>query len=579
LTALAACGIVVKGFRDEQNPFDRCLHYRHMRLKAPEFRKLFSADALFSRPVLILAAIFFSITLVFGLHRYFTYFASYDQGIFNQVYWNSLHGRFFQSSLSSVLSSAVVHDNQVPAVFYHRLGQHFTPALLLWLPIYALFPSPATLVVLQVSLVTLGGLLLYALARLYLSPALSLMVTAGYYSSNAVIGPVFSNFHDLCQIPVFVFSLLLAMEKRIWWLVWLMAFLLLMVREDTGVVLFGVGVYMLVSRRFPRVGLILCAAGFGYALLVTNVFMPAFSDDISRRFAIERFGQYASGNQATTVQLLWAIASHPQRVLATIFREPEVKVFYLLIQTLTLVLIPLRAPYAWAIAGFPLLQLCLQKGDSPLGIHIRYAITLVPGLFYGAVLWWSTHANQFKPRFRQLWAGCIALSLLIGLAYNPNEAFYFIVPTSFKPWIYVSLPRQWEHASHINHLLQEIPPDASVSATTYIVPHVSTRREVLRVPFMQVRNDQNDVVDVDYLIADLWQLERYQVAFKLERGHLRDLVPLIDTLTSQNRYGVVGLEDKVILLKKGVPSQPELLKTWKGLAQEYRSRLIKETAK
>src|SRR5689334_22803623 len=104
--------------------------------------------------LLQLAGIFFILCLLFALHRYYSFYASFDQGIFNQVFWNNLHGRFFQSSLSSSLSTNVIHAGEVPTVYYHRLGQHFTPALLLWWPIYALFPSPATLTVLQITLIT-----------------------------------------------------------------------------------------------------------------------------------------------------------------------------------------------------------------------------------------------------------------------------------------------------------------------------------------------------------------------------------------------------------------------------------------
>ena len=60
-----------------------------------------------------------------------------------------------------------------PDVSYHRLGQHFTPALLLWLPIYYLFPHSATLTVLQTTFVTVAGLVLFALARIYLEPAIA----------------------------------------------------------------------------------------------------------------------------------------------------------------------------------------------------------------------------------------------------------------------------------------------------------------------------------------------------------------------------------------------------------------------
>jgi uncharacterized membrane protein len=523
------------------------------------------------RQALILAGIFWAITLTFALHRYFTFYASYDQGIFNQVFWNNLHGNFFQSSLSSVLSGAVVHDNQVPTVFYHRLGQHFTPTLLLWLPIYALFPSAATLVVLQVSLITAGGLVFYVLARQRVNSAIALLLLAGYYGSNAVIGPTFSNFHDLCQIPLFVFTLLLALEKRWWRLFWLMAVLTLLVRQDTGVILFGIGVYLVLSRRYPKVGIAVCMLSFAYIVMLTNLVMPLFSADISQRFMIERFGHFAEGNEASTLEILWGIISQPGRLLAHLFSNLEDKVLYLLVQSLPLALIPLRSATAWAIAGFPLLQLLLQQGDTPLSIHIRYAITLVPGLFYGATLWWAIHADRFKLRSRRFWIGCLILSVLIAILYNPHRVFYFLLPDSYRPWVHVSLSRQWQHSGHVRSLSQQIPPTASVSATTYLVPHVSGRREVLRMPFLQVRNDQNQVVEVECILADLWQLQHYQVAFLLEREHLRQILPLLDRLMSQNQYGIQALEDGVVLLQKGAASKPELLEPWNALRLELQN--------
>lgn len=129
------------------------------------------------------AIVFFILALFFGLNRHFTFYSSYDQGIFNQVFWNGIHGRFFQSSLSSQLSTNVVHANEIPEVYYHRSGQHFTPALLLWLPLYAIFPNPATLTVLQVSLVTAAGLVLYLLAKEYVEPKVAGMITISFYGA------------------------------------------------------------------------------------------------------------------------------------------------------------------------------------------------------------------------------------------------------------------------------------------------------------------------------------------------------------------------------------------------------------
>ena len=62
------------------------------------------------RWVVGVAIAFFFMGLGLTLHRYFSFYASYDQGIFNQVFWNSAQGRLFQSSLSSALSTNVVHQ-------------------------------------------------------------------------------------------------------------------------------------------------------------------------------------------------------------------------------------------------------------------------------------------------------------------------------------------------------------------------------------------------------------------------------------------------------------------------------------
>lgn len=222
------------------------------------------------RPVLIVGGIFFSICMLLVLHRHFTFYSSYDQGIFNQVMWNGTHGRFFQSSLSSQLSTNVVHAGEVPDVSYHRLGQHFTPALLLWLPIYYFFPHAATLAVFLVTMLSAAGLVLYILARQYLEPMPARWITYSYYGANAVIGPTLCNFHDNFQLSLFMFTLLLAMEKRWWWLFALMCPLIVMIREDSGIILFGVGVYMILSRRFPRIGAVVCIFSFGYILMLTR---------------------------------------------------------------------------------------------------------------------------------------------------------------------------------------------------------------------------------------------------------------------------------------------------------------------
>lgn len=524
----------------------------------------------FSRGVVIAALTFWAIALIILVHRHFSMYpsyASFDQGIFNQVFWNGAHGRIFQSSLSSTLSTPVVHDGDLPEVFYHRLGQHFTPALLLWLPIYTLIPAPATLLVLQITLVTAAGVILYQLARHYLSPTISTFITIGYYCANAVIGPSLANFHDLCQVPLFVFSLLLCLERR-WWIGFsIFSVFLLAVREDAGVILFSIGFYLIASRRFPRVGIATCVISLGYMLLLTNVIMPLFSEDISRRFVIEQFAPYVDGDEATTIDVIKGVLTRPGQLISDIIYPVDRTLKYLLAQWLPLAFIPAISPSAWILNAFTFLKLFIRDDSTALAINLRYAMTVVPGVFYGAILWWSAHPKAFQKPFRRFWIACFTLAILFTVTSNPNRALSFIIPDSIDPRVYISPTRQWEHVAAARSLMAQIPADASVSATTHIVPHLSSRREILRYPALKLRTDELKEISVEYVMVDLWQLQQYQVAFQDDRNRLQKTLPRVKKLVEGDRYGLIDVADGIVLLHRGVPSEASAQITWRKLIQ------------
>ncbi|NER78488.1 MAG: DUF2079 domain-containing protein [Leptolyngbya sp. SIO1D8] len=529
--------------------------------------------------VFLVAGAFFVIVAALLLHRYFTYYASYDHGIFNQVFWNSTHGRFFQSSASSQLSTNVVHSGELPMVNYHRLGQHFTPALLLWLPIYSLFPSPVTLCVLQAAFAAIAGLLLYALARQHLEPRLSLWIMVSFYGAMTVLNPMLANFHDLSQIPLFMFGLLLVMERRQWWIFGFLCLAILAVREDSAIALFGVGAYLLISRRHPRIGLGVCVLSAVYFVLVTNVFMPFFSDDISKRFMIEEFGEYVDGDEASTLDVIWALLSQPGALFKSLLFPPADRLEYLVSHWIPLAFIPAVSPVAWLMTGLPLMKLTLA--DSGLNSSLRYALTVVPGMFYGTILWWAGQGFRrchlplamLQPRtpsrkFRRFWVTCLVISLVFVPIANPNRIFYFVMPDSFQPWVYVPPITQWQRAGEINQLIAQIPSEASVSATTHIVPHVSGRRAVLRLPVYSFIDDQGDAQDVDYILADFWRLQRYQVAFRRDRRELEMFSAIVNEQLTTQKYGIRDFRDGVVLLEKGVISDPKAWQDWQQLYEE-----------
>ncbi|MBW4538382.1 MAG: DUF2079 domain-containing protein [Myxacorys chilensis ATA2-1-KO14] len=541
-------------------------------LKLPAiFGSLLKQDRLGVQRAVLLATIFFCGLLLIGIHRYFTFYTSYDQGLFNQLFWNNLHGRWFQSSLTSANSVVTLEDGVTPTVAFVHLGQHFVLDFLLWLPLYALFPHPVTLIVLQVGLMTAGGLVLYALARHYLVPQLSLWITGSYYSAIAVVSPTLANFYEHCQIPLFAFGALLAMEKQRWIWFWVCAVLLLGVREEAGIILFGIGVYLMLSRRHLWLGAAVCVVSFSYMMIVTNAILPNLAPDSSRLYLAKRFSQYVDSPSPSTLQVLWGMITHPVQLLSSVFLPLDRRIGYLLGHWLPLAFVPAVSGVSWVVAGFPLLSLMSQKGVSALAIQLRYAIAVVPGIFYGAILWWSLHPERFTPKFQKFWKACIALSLVVILTSNPNRSLSFIIPDSIRPWVFVPITRQWEHARHINTLLKRIPSDVSVSATTYIIPQVSTRRAVVRLPRVELYDDRGEKISVDYAIADIWQLAEYSKAFPDSRAALSTTVPQIEKLLAEDKYGLLQVEDGVVLLAKSQPSDPQALNQWALLLNQIRS--------
>ena len=157
-------------------------------------------------------------------------------------------------------------------------------------------------------------------------------------------------------------------------------------------------------------------------------------------------------------------------------------------------------------------------------------------MFYGTILWWSNRQKQLQEqselqfnaqgeeisqvkvlpsvKFRRFWLFCIGLSLFFSFTSNPHRSLYFIIPDSVDPWVYIPVTTQWSHVAQFRPLIDAIPADASVATTTYIVPHLSSRREILRFPLYQLRNDAGEVISVDYILADLWQLKKYGIVTK-----------------------------------------------------------------
>jgi uncharacterized membrane protein len=499
-----------------------------------------------------LAAGFFLVCLAIQIWRLESLSATYDQALFLQELWSTAQGRPFESSLSSVLSAAVKVGGELPSVSYLHLGQHANFLTLLIAPLVLLLGSWA-LPLVQVSLLTAAGLVLWRISARRLPESLAIHITAAYYLSGAVIGPAIENFHDLIWFPLLGFLVVEALLEQHNRQLVLAAVMLLLVREDSGLVLFSLGLWALVRQpavRWKGVGLMVVS--FFWVLLVTGWIQPAVDSSLSDRFLQEKFGHLVDDVSGGTLSVLVAMLRHPLAVLQAIVSPPGATLGFLLALSLPLLLIPLLSVDSALLVAVPLLIALVSQGRSALSVTLRYVLALVPGLYLGSVLWWQRHASVWAmPWIRRCWLGALALGLTLTLVANPHRSLSALVPDSFSPWVHVSPSAMLERRAALREALALIPEQASVSADTSVLPWLAQREVLIRFPkSTQYLDRGGKPQSVDWVVAFPGYYTPLAPVFKLERNLQRSIGHKLSKLVASDNYQLMHCHREVVVLKR-----------------------------
>jgi len=237
--------------------------------------------------------------------------------------------------------------------------------------------------------------------------------------------------------------------------------------------------------------------------------------------------------------------------------------------------VPLISADALLMASLPLLGLLLARGSNdPLSINIRYTFLVIPGLFAGTSLWWRSRQNLFNSRkLRNIWAGCIALSLLFAVAGNQNRSFSFLIPDSIHPWVYQTPFQQWGHGVKARNALKLIPENASVSANTNLIPWLAQRQILVRFPHGTEYQDINkQIYSVDWVAIDLKTLDHFSEAFPRDRKRLKKSLEWLDANSSI--YQVQSIEDGVVVLNRNGKTDQKLQQDLNRLIQSFEAKTM-----
>ncbi|MGC8927145.1 MAG: DUF2079 domain-containing protein [Myxococcota bacterium] len=186
--------------------------------------------------------------------------AMYDLGLFDQIIYNIAHGRLFASSIKG----------------FNYLGDHFSPILLIFAPLYWIWEDVRILLIAQTVIISLAGyyagMLSYNLTKdLRLSAAFGLAILG---NTNVMLITLFDFHPETISIPLFmyiIYNFSLQKQSR----VFIASIIALTIKEDVAITITLMGIAFAIIVKDIRY-LILSLIGSIYFLLVMKLFIPYF---------------------------------------------------------------------------------------------------------------------------------------------------------------------------------------------------------------------------------------------------------------------------------------------------------------
>ncbi|MBI2954144.1 MAG: DUF2079 domain-containing protein [Chloroflexi bacterium] len=442
---------------------------------------------------------------------------AYDLGIFDQMIWNSAQGRLFENSVMADSPSF--------------LGHHFSPILIVLVPLYWVYPNPAALLAAQALLLALAGLPIFWMARDSLrSPGLALAVLLAYLLHPATAYIALFDFHEVAFAPLLLALALYLLLRQRYLLFGIALGVAFLVKEDIGLVGAATGMFIAFFQRHRLAGLGLAVGGIVWTLLLVRYVIPSFHPSGEYYFS----ALYANLG-GTPREVLVNILRHPDSVLAQMLTSN--KQAYLLQMLAPLGALPLLG-WPVLIIGLPaVLSLLLSANLPPDLIQYQYSASILPPLLVACVL----GLRLLRERTIARWPGVVpGLGLFVVTTAILSAYLYGPLPLArrFTPENYRQAPR----LEAVRQLIAQIPPQASVIAQSDLVPQLSHRSVI------QLFNFADPALHPDYYLIDMDpKASRFPIQQDDDRSYLKG----ITRVTSDAEYRLVADREGYLLFKRG----------------------------
>jgi len=448
-----------------------------------------------------------------------------DLAIYHQVFWNTVHGDLFASSLH-------------PPSY---LGDHAEWIILALAPLYAIVRHPLTLVFLQAGALGICAIPLWMIARERIGDRrITGLIPVLWLLNPFVWNLTLYEFHAIVfAIPFLLFAARYYLALRITpFLVCSMAAMLC--REDVPLAVAGFSLLSLVLRRRARWSL--APLGLAAAVFLADqwVIGMANPDGAYKYLAYYRWlGETPGG-------MIWNAIVHPLAVLRHFltFGNLELAIAFLL----PLLALPvLRARYL-LIGALPLLALLMtDTGGSFLILQTQYSALLLPGAFIAAIMGID---RILKTRLAPL----VPMLLVIATVFT----FFRLGPGGAL----ISAPASPDgmRAQAIRQAVSLIPPEASVLSSFDPLVAVSgrTSAHALHYTWLGVRQfgyARHDLAEPpEYLLLDAEDFRTFARIYPnvpWAAAHVPDGDDRFRELLARGGYGITYESGEIALFERG----------------------------
>ena len=429
---------------------------------------------------------FFGTVTAMSVYRYLTYTApNFDFGIFCNMYYNMRE------------SFAPLASCERDRILSH-FAVHFSPALYIFLPVYFIFPSPVTVAVCQ-TVAIYSGIIPFVLIMKHkkISDKLICALSVMYLGNAAFSAGCLFDFHENCLLVPFLMWTFYFYEKKKIPLMFVFTLLTLMVKEDAFVYIAVFAVYIIIAEKQIKKGTVLLVFSgiyfVGACYYINNYGLGIMSD---------RFSSMINEGEGL-LGMVKTVLFNPAYSVKQIFYTSgttEDKLIYFIEIFAPLAFIPFfTKKKARLILVLPILLNLFTSYVYQYDISFQYNFGITTTLLYLSVI------NVQDMTEKQKRMSAVTASGLATMIF-----FMLIVPEAtgnIKNWT-----ENKEMYQEMNEVLEAIPDDASVGASTFLIPHLSERKEIYEVYY--TTHD-----DFEYLILDMrggYGAESMQLAAKFE---------------------------------------------------------------